>query len=353
MNLIDLFTRRDPTFAFDPATVQTRVALGGYRWRGLSLAAGHQMRLSHFISTHPLWSRPDSIGWYALSRNGPATLEIAFEQAGKTVSAAAIALSDQPVPVLLPWPDVQVALDDDTVLRLSLTQGPDAEIVVHRMLSRDGLYARARGTGIELGPGPRPQIHNAQGVSVTYLEETPPERWLELYDGGGKYNATVAEFPHLVVGVAADIPAEDASLDFIFSSHVFEHLCNPLGHLQRWHAKLAPGGLVIGVVPELTATKDRHMRPCGIDEHLAELEAGLFEPQPRHFDRYAVRLSGGRPDPVRARAMQDNGESIHVHFYDRASMARLLQEAVDRFGYRGFELTHTANHKDFHFVLSK
>ena len=44
------------------------------------------------------------------------------------------------------------------------------------------------------------------------------------------------------------MPVPDNSLDFIFGSHVFEHLANPIGHLKRWHAKLKPGVTLMHVI---------------------------------------------------------------------------------------------------------
>ena len=134
---------------------------------------------------------------------------------------------------------------------------------------------------------------------------------------------------------------------------MFEHLANPLGHLQHWHAKLKPGGVVLAVIPEISSTKDLHMRPCGLTEIIDEYEAGLKEPQLRHYERHVTRLGARQPNPELACAMMDRAESIHVHYYDRPGIARVLQMAVDRLGFAGFRLIHTPNHKDFYYILKK
>ena len=38
------------------------------------------------------------------------------------------------------------------------------------------------GKGVEIGPGPKPQIHNGPDTQVLYVEEMPAERWVEAPD---------------------------------------------------------------------------------------------------------------------------------------------------------------------------
>ena len=63
-------------------------------------------------------------------------------------------------------------------------------------------------------------------------------------------------------GISSSV--EDGSLGFIFSSHVFEHLANPLGHLEHWYAKLRHGGLIVGIVPDVGGSKDYVFEPCSV-----------------------------------------------------------------------------------------
>ena len=73
----------------------------------------------------------------------------------------------------------------------------------------------------------------------------------------------------------------------------------------------------------------------------------------RHYERHVTRLGARQPNPELACAMMDRAESIHVHYYDRPGIARVLQMAVDRLGFAGFRLIHTPNHKDFYYILKK
>jgi len=138
-------------------------------------------------------------------------------------------------------------------------------------------------------------------------------------------------------------------LDFIFASHVFEHLANPIGHLIRWNAKLAPGGKVICVIPDLGATKDAVQERSTLSEWIAELQEGIWDPAELHYCRYLRSAPGDK----RVRAAMDRRESIHVHYYDNINCRELLDYAVRELDYSDFVIEHTPNHKDFHVLLKK
>lgn len=352
MNLIDLLSRKDSSFVVPDGVVASRRSWGGDTWRAVALPPGAAARLRRFVDTHPLWTRPDHVGWYAATRGGAGTLAVSFTQGDQVLSSARCPLGPEPAPVRLPWPLPGFPLDAETELRLEASGDGPIDVLVHRMLSRDHLYALAKGRGVEVGPGPRPQILPSPRTEVLYVEEMPPERWAELNNAREGWDVAAADWSNVHVGKASDLPVDDASLDFIFSSHLFEHLSNPLGHLERWARKLRPGGVVLAVVPDMASTKDRAMRPSTLDEIRGEHERGEFDPLLRHYERFLRRITGVA-DPDRARLMHERGESIHCHYYDRDAIAAVLDEAVARLGYREFQLLFTQNHKDFHFALCR
>src|SRR5690349_20612939 len=49
---------------------------------------------------------------------------------------------------------------------------------------------------------------------------------------------------------ADDLPFYDNSLDYVASSHVLEHLANPIAALREWYRVIKPGGHVYMVVPD-------------------------------------------------------------------------------------------------------
>ncbi len=66
---------------------------------------------------------------------------------------------------------------------------------------------------------------------------------------------------------ARALPLPDDTLDYLVSSHVLEHLPDPLAALYEWHRVLRPGGFLYLVVPDQRFTFDAP-RPTTTPEHL-------------------------------------------------------------------------------------
>jgi SAM-dependent methyltransferase len=220
---------------------------------------------------------------------------------------------------------------------------------VHVLLDRSVLYRHCKGKGVEIGPGPKPQILPAPDVDVTYVEQATPDQWERLYGKDTKTPVDPALWERYVVGNADSIPAPPDSLDFIFSSHVVEHLANPLGHLAYWATLLRKGGVVAAVIPDLEGCKDFVFRASPVDELAREFEEGDMAVKLRHYERWAEHRAPGR-EPADILA---SGRSIHVHFYTPASMRQILDRHARSLGYRTFEVTSSPNHKDFFVLLRK
>ena len=193
-----------------------------------------------------LRSRPIEIGWFARCQKKDAYVTVTFANE-LPVSTKRFEIGSEPTPIGLPWPLDGRLISRTTELQLAFDapDGAPIELLVHRMLDRREFIALARGNGVEIGPGANPKILPSASVSVQYLEEMSIEKWKELYNRTGKYGSIVADWSNYGVGTADNIPARKASLDFIFSNHVFEHLSNPLGHLIRWRELLTPGGVIL------------------------------------------------------------------------------------------------------------
>jgi SAM-dependent methyltransferase len=217
------------------------------------------------------------------------------------------------------------------------------------VLDRASLIALCKGKGVELGPGLNPQIQPSAQVDVTYVEQASPEQWETLYNEQRRLNVDRSLWDRYVLGNAFPLPVADESLDFVFASHVFEHLANPLGHLRHWYGKLRKGGIVALVIPDFAGCKDYVFEPTSMAEIEEEFVAGVMNPERRHFERWAaVRAPSQDPDRFR-----ELNRSIHVHFYSCGNMSSLLELACEKLGFEGYEVRHVPNHKDFHAVLRK
>ena len=260
----------------------------------------------------------------------------------KIVLIARTKLSDATVPAI-----TSAALD--LVIQVPLQKGAKLFLGIHRSLDRNQLYSRCKGNGVEVGPGPKPQILPSEEIQVKYVEQATPDQWQKLYGKDTKVPIDPSLWDLYVVGNADNIPAVPASLDFVFSSHVLEHLANPLGHLAYWATLLKPGGVVAAVIPDRDGFKDYVFSASTIEELEVEYRQGSMIPTLDHYRRWA-RHRAPDMDPAEIFA---SGRSIHVHFYTPYSMSSLLRKMHKVLGFRQFKVISENNHKDFFVLLKK
>ncbi|WP_325918186.1 methyltransferase domain-containing protein [Pseudomonas frederiksbergensis] len=355
MNLFDMANRKDEILRITDKVTLAKLKLpSGDEWRALRVQADDkpQISVSEVIRWYPFSTRAETIGWYARTDRGEASLDVQLMVGDLIISTTTIPINHDPKTVSIPWPLSHIAINPATslVMRFNLLKGQNADLMINRCLNRSDLTSIAKGNGIEVGPGPKPQIINREGVHVKYVEEMSSGEWKHLYDKGGQYESDSADWSNHIVGKAAALPCEDESLDFIFSSHVFEHLANPIGHLAHWASKLKVGGVILSVVPDIAGTKDYRHKPSSLEEMLAEYKDDIWEPSAMHYERWASTRGNWEG---RVKEAIEEKRSIHVHFYTRENTAALLDYAVSKLSFESFHIKHTPNHRDFYWILIK
>jgi len=341
-----MLRRKDSNLEVYGPVVMAKYDHRGQLWRGLNLPPGATLRIPDVRRFCSLSTCPAECGWM-IQVPAETVVEVTFRQQSDNDEVVGRATYDGGFqPVILPWPKARMERID---LRIDVI-GKGTKVVflaIHRALSRQWLFDSAIGRGLEIGPGAQPQIFSREGVEVSYLEQMPPDIWNTLYNVGGKYVSRPELWDSYIIGNAQDLPVPDCSLDFLFSSHVFEHLANPVGHLRNWKAKLRPGGKVICVVPDLNGTKDSIQTRSTLAEWLAEDNNEIWAPVLQHYMRHLHRAADDR----KLLAAMARHESIHVHYYDNINCKVLLDHVVTTLGYSDYLIEHTPNHKDFHFIL--
>ena len=338
--------------------IAAKRTIGGIQYRGFDISADARTRL--IVRSACLWYPfrlvPPSTGWniVAIDRRAEGKRFDAVlkdRSTDRILATRSLELTGALQPVAFPGlPDMSVnAAGTDLQLEFSGRGAGRAFLAVHRVLDRSEVIALCRGKGVELGPGPHPQVMPSGTREVRYIEQSPPDNWNKLYNEKNRLHVDPELWSKYTIGEAFPLPVEDGSLDFIFSSHVFEHLANPLGHLEHWYTKLHPGGVVVGIVPDVGGSKDYVFEPCPVKGLLDEYDSRDMQPQLSHYRRWAAARAPGK-DPAQYWQAR---RSIHVHFYTAENMQALLELAVERLRYRTFRLWHTPNHKDFYFVLEK
>jgi ubiquinone/menaquinone biosynthesis C-methylase UbiE len=70
----------------------------------------------------------------------------------------------------------------------------------------------------------------------------------------------LAEWGHAasvdVVGLADELPLPDGGEDYVLTSHVLEHVEDPIGALLEWDRVVRPGGVIFMIVPHKERTFD-------------------------------------------------------------------------------------------------
>ncbi len=344
-----MLNRRDQNLKVVGEAIMAKYVRLEELWRGLDLSSGASFTIPNVRRFVNFRTFPAHCGWM-VETTGDLRVKVAFLDSETGEERSSVIYSGAFQPLMLPWPhavggalDLCVSVAADTCDK---TQGK-AFIANHRALSRQWLLDAAVGKGVEIGPGPQPQILPADDVDVAFLEQMPPEEWNRLYNGGGKFPVRPELWKNYIIGEASNLPVNDHSLDFIFGSHVFEHLANPIGHLRRWKEKLAPDGKVICIIPDLAGTKDALQVRSTVQEWREEAADDIWLPVERHYVRHMRRPA----DDEIVREALKRSESIHVHYYDNINCQELLDLAVRELGYSDYVIEHTPNHKDFHFIL--
>jgi predicted SAM-dependent methyltransferase len=345
VNLYDMLRRKDRNLLVSGQVAMAKAEINGELWRGVNLAPGSAIRIVDARRFVSLRAWPRHCGWMVETPPN-VRLDVTVVRHGTDVALGTTSYSGGFQPLNLPWPRETIG-DIDLVMAASGSGKAPAFLANHRALSRAWLLEACVGKGIEIGPGAQPQVLPGPNADVCYLEQMPPEEWNRLYNGGGKYTVRPELWDNYLVGEASALPVADGSLDFLFGSHVFEHLANPVGHLARWQKKLAKGGKVICVVPDLAGTKDAVQERSTLAEWLEEFSKEIWLPTEAQYVRHLRRPS----DDKELVAAMERMESIHVHYYDNINCQQLLDFAVRELGYADYIIEHTPNHKDFHFVL--
>jgi len=114
-----------------------------------------------------------------------------------------------------------------------------------------------------------------------------------------------------------DQVADDALFDVIIFSEVLEHLDDPAQVLKTYAERLAPGGIVIGSVPNGYGLTEI--------EKFVDRKLGLYKGL-RYLVRHVRKLLG-RERPGQEASVPYNHASGHVQFFSKGELRRVAQAA--------------------------
>jgi SAM-dependent methyltransferase len=181
--------------------------------------------------------------------------------------------------------------------------------------------------GLEIGAHSNP----TRGLTPFYTDA-----WVDFAGTKGR-----ADF----LSDACALPIASDALDYLCSSHVIEHLPNPLQALFEWHRVLRPGGLLYLIAPDKRYTFDvrrkltsprhlladfrRQITAAESTEHLEDFVANSVwsllrpgsQPENEATERAAARAE------YRAQLSAGGAVDIHFHTFTPESLHQLLEIA--------------------------
>lgn len=199
--------------------------------------------------------------------------------------------------------------------------------------ARSELAARLlQGEGLEIGPLHQPLAMPPQ-ARVRYVDRmlTPDLRreYPELADWD-LTDVDVVDDGEQLATIAAE------SQDFIIANHFLEHTENPIRTIETHLGKLKPGGILFYAVPDKRFTFDFRREVTPLEHMVADYEHGPERSRAEHYDQWArlVFPKEGESEvgaDARARKLEEQAYSIHMHVWTQAEFLRLILACRERF----------------------
>jgi SAM-dependent methyltransferase len=189
------------------------------------------------------------------------------------------------------------------------------------------------GQGLEVGPLHLPLALPAH-ARARYVDRMPVEKLREEYPELAGWKLTPVDV--IDDGEALTTIAPE-SQDFIVANHFLEHTEDPIGTIGTHLGKLRPGGVLFYAVPDKRYTFDFRREPTPLEHMLADHEQGPERSRREHYDEWArlVVTEDGESDEQResrARRLEAERYSIHMHVWTQAEFLALLLAARERLG---------------------
>lgn len=147
---------------------------------------------------------------------------------------------------------------------------------------------------------------------------------------------------------------EDGSQDFIIANHFLEHCEDPIAAIQNHLRKLRGGGVLFYAVPDKRYTFDWPRQVTSLQHMLADHEEGAERSRRDHYEEWA-RLVEIRSEETteqtiaRARQLEAEGYSIHMHVWTQVEFLQLILAARERCD-RAFDIEAAAR-QDIEFMV--
>lgn len=148
-------------------------------------------------------------------------------------------------------------------------------------------------------------------------------------------------------GSACDLPYRDSSLSYVATSHVIEHVANPIAALKEWYRVLKHNGIVYMVVPDRRKTFDRPRGLTPIEHVFDDFAAAKTQSDGTHIDDFVYGIDWNEFSPstlpgaeeaekaalaqsYRNAIRQGHEINIHFHTFELESLEKMIRQANTR-----------------------
>lgn len=164
-----------------------------------------------------------------------------------------------------------------------------------------------RGKGIEIGPFKTP----IEGICPYYVD---------------KFREFAGE--RCLVDVCSDpgeLPFKTDSFDYVASSHVFEHIANPIAAICEWYRVLRPGGIIYMVVPDRRFTWDRSRNLTSCEHMFEDYRKGTTDCDVVHIEDFVDNIDWSEFDPSTApKDVPDRKQKLRKTYHDAVKAGRII-----------------------------
>ncbi len=196
----------------------------------------------------------------------------------------------------------------------------------HQEIVKKYLTDTGKETGVEIGAFKTP-IPDISPVYVDRFNEYANEKTLADYYGD-----------------CSDLPFKDCSLSYVVTSHVIEHVANPLTAFLEWYRVLQHNGIIYMVVPHRKKTFD-HLRPLTTVEHIIDdYKNKVTQADGTHIEDFVLGVDWNQYSPATPPDQVDEEKAklvatyktsisnhheinIHFHTFEPESMLELINKA--------------------------
>lgn len=131
-----------------------------------------------------------------------------------------------------------------------------------------------------------------------------------------------------IVSDAEIVPVPDNTYDALITSHIFEHLKNPIKALLEWVRVIKIGGYIYIVLPDKRFIFDKERDETAVLHMIYDYKNDVQEISIDHYIDFYTKvdhLGGDIIEKEYLRQKEIAGANIHVHCFTYESMMELLQ----------------------------